>query len=270
MDTIAALLGQIPAIVWAAFIGSALTLVGVVISNWNNARERERERVMTLKRDVYMPAVDAVMGLHSLLVELASLERPVVDIDRRTTELDSKLSAIHVVGGADTVAAITAFQLRFLAAAIQLRAQRSFTKPVTDSSAALIAKIQAEPRTSIVLPEEAARDERHKKLGAVIEGDTRQFHADLSAMFKLVKMSLEKAREVGDLVPPIILAFRKELGLALDQAAYLKVWRESSAAGYGYLERVLGGLEGILKRLAAKDEGGAASSPRNREEESSR
>jgi hypothetical protein len=267
MDTIAALLEQIPATVWAAIIGSALTVAGVVISNWNNARERDRERVMTLKRDVYMPAVDAVMGLHRLLIEIADLERPVADIERRTTELISKLSAINVVGSANTVAVITAFELRCMTASIQLRAQRRFTKPIADSSAALFAKIKAEPRTSIALSEEVARDERYKRLEAVIEGDTRQFNADLSATFKLVKMSLEKAREVDELVPPIILAFRKELGLALDQEAYLKVWRESSAAGYAYAERVLGVVEGLLKDLVPKREGGAASSPRNRGEE---
>ena len=45
------------------------TLGGVLISNRHTSRQRDRE--MEFKREVFMPAMDAVMGLQAALIEIA-------------------------------------------------------------------------------------------------------------------------------------------------------------------------------------------------------
>ena len=66
---------HVPDPVWAALIGaiiaSGVSFVVTILSNRNsrkqlqmqldeNARQRDRERTMTLRRDVYLPATEAI------------------------------------------------------------------------------------------------------------------------------------------------------------------------------------------------------------------
>ena len=69
-------LQQIPESAWTAIVAIITatftlfgTLGGVLISNRHTSRQRDRE--MELKREVFMPAMDAVMGLQAALIEIA-------------------------------------------------------------------------------------------------------------------------------------------------------------------------------------------------------
>jgi hypothetical protein len=84
MTLLAAIL-QIPAVVWAAVLASALTLGGVTASNWSNtkrlrmqlqhdAEEKAKQRKAELRRDVYLSAAEELVKANAHLSRIPHLD----------------------------------------------------------------------------------------------------------------------------------------------------------------------------------------------------
>lgn len=74
----------IPDVVWSALLASALTLAGVMLSNRSNTKrlmrqlshdsnEKEKERINSLRRDVYLKAIEELARVNSYLGKLPQL-----------------------------------------------------------------------------------------------------------------------------------------------------------------------------------------------------
>jgi len=78
-------LSLIPDVVWSALLASALTLAGVMLSNRSNTKrlvkqlthysnEKEKERINSLRRDVYLKAVEELAKVNNYLGKLPQLD----------------------------------------------------------------------------------------------------------------------------------------------------------------------------------------------------
>lgn len=77
-------LHHVPEVVWAALIAALVAFTSTVLSNRNsrkqlklqlddNALQRDRDRTMCLRRDVYLPAAEALARLQGALGKLTSV-----------------------------------------------------------------------------------------------------------------------------------------------------------------------------------------------------
>src|SRR4051794_30236818 len=85
MSTIVSLFQSVPDVIWSALIASLLTLSGVLVSNWSNtnrlklqlqhdAHEKSKERVSTLRRDVYLRVAEELVRANAHLGSLPQLD----------------------------------------------------------------------------------------------------------------------------------------------------------------------------------------------------
>ena len=96
---------SIPDVVWAAIGGSALTLFGVFLQLVHDGKQRNRERELNLRRDVYLPAAEEFAATVSYIVRL-----PNIDLDEQGKMEPvpgfMKIAAkINIVGSNETIVA---------------------------------------------------------------------------------------------------------------------------------------------------------------------
>jgi hypothetical protein len=116
-------------------VGSVVTLLGVLFSNWHNRRlkrdeighaaaQRDREREMALRRDVFLPAVEAGLVMQSSIGAVANLEMSVATVVERFQASNATLAKVAVVGAQETVTACQQLSAGLGAAFTDLSLQR--------------------------------------------------------------------------------------------------------------------------------------------------
>jgi hypothetical protein len=79
------LINLVPNVIWAAIIASVLTLAGVLTTNRNNnsrltkqleheGAQRDKEREIDLRREVYLGAAEAIAEAHGKIVQIPNFE----------------------------------------------------------------------------------------------------------------------------------------------------------------------------------------------------
>jgi hypothetical protein len=133
--SIVVFLRQVPDVIWSAIIAAGIALFGTMLSNRNSrkqirmqlddtARQRESDRAMTLRRDVYLPAIEAVVRAHGALGQITDLDSDVAAIGRQLTADLATMAKVHLVGNESTVKELLEFQKRLMPAYIELFALR--------------------------------------------------------------------------------------------------------------------------------------------------
>ena len=135
MDTVIGFIKWVPIAVWSAIIASLLTLFGVLLTNYGNNRrlirqlshdavQRDRERAMEMRRQVYLDAAEAVTANHMVLMNLPNLEIPDSELGEQFSKSAATISKVNVVGSSDTVRAVSEFSLCLAGKYLQLTAKR--------------------------------------------------------------------------------------------------------------------------------------------------
>jgi hypothetical protein len=120
--TVQNLLTQIPHAVWGALAGAILTLAGVVITNWSNnkrlkiqlrhdAAERNKEREVAMRRQVYLDAAKEVVKAPQYLATLPSKDLSRVETQTELSELFARVNQVHLVGQKETVEAVSVWSI---------------------------------------------------------------------------------------------------------------------------------------------------------------
>jgi hypothetical protein len=126
---------SIPDAVWAAIIASLLTLSGVLATNrgnykrlikqlYHDAEERDKERKMDLKRQVYLEAAEAIMSMYSILNRLPDLTIIDSDLSEQFFNSSVSISKVNVIESDLTVKAISAVSLAISRKYLELTAKR--------------------------------------------------------------------------------------------------------------------------------------------------
>ncbi|MDA8360965.1 MAG: hypothetical protein M0Z44_03070, partial [Gammaproteobacteria bacterium] len=243
------LLESIPAIFYAITTGSTITLAGLYMQNRSESERnterlrhdalmRDREREMTLKREVYLRCADALAHAQEYLVAFAH------NTDERQEALvqgiGADLNKVHIVGSLATVQAIVAANEFFVRGVADLSLVRL---PVRTLREEIRAEEQFLERASARRDEALARMHQMDEAGtadsafwtvqrqvltetqAAIEasaGRVRAGKTDLAAKeAHLMRESAKAGMAFGALVVKANVAIRYELELPLDTAAYL-------------------------------------------------
>ncbi len=277
------LLESIPAIFYAITTGSTITLAGLYMQNRSESERnterlrhdalmRDREREMTLKREVYLRCADALAHAQEYLVAFAH------NTDERQEALvqgiGADLNKVHIVGSLATVQAIVAANEFFVRGVADLSLVRL---PVRTLREEIRAEEQFLERASARRDEALARMHEMDEAGtadsafwavqrqvltetqAAIEasaGRVRAGKADLAAKeAHLMRESAKAGMAFGALVVKANVAIRYELELPLDTAAYLDLMARSRAVLARHVDQ-------FHERTLADQQGEAKVSPR--------
>lgn len=136
------LIEKIPSAFWGIVIGSFFTLLGTVIANRandrrlltqiNNDREmRKRERELTLRKDVYLSAAEAISAGIKTVGRFADLEIPDNKLTEDYTNKSSAIAKVELIANEQTtgtlknlVGELSATYLHLFSKRIPLSAQR--------------------------------------------------------------------------------------------------------------------------------------------------
>lgn len=265
-------LASFPDVVWAALLASLLTLSGVLLANRSSrirqiaelkhdASQRDREREMALRRDVYLGAAGAISRAQSMLMRLADLNVADQELSAAFSRDSSAMAQVHVVGTNKTVQAISAFSQELGAAFLELTLKRLpllERKNQIELLGKFIDKSNTEQERLInIMRQLNLEGNTDQKTWGVVNDSfkfeqqknaenmeerqalTNQQHHDI---LEFLELSFDRFCTVSRLVPPAIFAVREELDLPLDREAYTKMFDENLEKGKDNIQGFLQGL----------------------------
>lgn len=227
-----------------AIIALAGTLLAAGLSFWHGARQlkhdraqRERERQLTLKREVYLPAAAAATKLQLLLTRSVDLTVSDADLMSDSSEASATLTKVELIGGNETITALTRFLAEFAARYADMGIARVELKIKAERIAVLnrlvdneLAK-QQQYRSEIVSRgnngAEVANlrtclDQAIKAHAAYATEKENQTKENLDLSLALLKTAYESYAKLGELLVPTMLAVRDEMGIEYDKAEYTR------------------------------------------------
>jgi len=240
----------LPDVVWAGVIASLLTLGGVLLTNRgsNNRNlaqlnhdkdQRNREREMVLRREVYLRATETISEAMSAIVRIADLNVSNEDLGKDISNSTSSINKIHVVGKDSTVysTAIFSSEMGYI-----------FLKLITDRIPLLVLKEQISTLEGSIEKSTKEREgiiEMMKDFNIKGNADRRlwdvlnenfnfqgkqldnYFKERLSVQKVIIKGQINLIREIAihharlrKLLIPTLIAIREELELPLDKDKY--------------------------------------------------
>ncbi len=252
-EYIAGLLERVPATLWGVVFGSFLSLTGVVISNRASERRqvsqlehdratRKQERELSLRKDIYLAAVEAIQTGMVLLSKLSNLEISVEEHIKPYLERLPALVKVQVIGLTDTIRAVTDVAGTLSVSVLQLtgkripldisRQQQNFLdnqasefenernrwlEEMRQFNLALKTdeRLWANLKGNFEFEENRAANARDR-----IKNDKL---ALLSKQIEFAEDCMIQSRSLLNLLAPAIIAIRNELGVPTDTQAYQKL-----------------------------------------------
>lgn len=253
------LLRYVPDVAWGAFIAAVASYVTAKMTNKNSRRQlqmqltadattRERERTMALRRDVYLPATEAIIGAQHALGDVSNLNKDLSEIQKDINAAFVATSKIHLVADESTVRAVMAFfaalmpaYFELLRLRIPLSAQQHAAKVnqgVADRAHADLQRTN-ELMKQFNLSGQTDQD-AWQRLVRQSKGEQemmQQYNASANALRAenmlaakaMAQRATQLALEVARKFPEAVLAARSELGLPIDPAGYRQLFAQQEA-----------------------------------------
>ncbi len=248
------------AVVGAALVAGSIALVAAWSGNKNSRRQlamqlmadkqqRERDRSMAVRRDVYIPAAEAISRIQSAISELADLGTDHALLSGRITADLGSLAKISVLGTDVTVFAISRLTAATMLAYLQLIAMRQkLLQRHGKLKAALAARdaaISQRQQITELLRQAFVSGNKDStllhRLHAQFEGDTRAAEARQADVERLLEEEVNEERELSmrilatnqevlKHVPDALIAVRRELELPVDEPALRRIFAEQQTA----------------------------------------
>ena len=249
----------IPDLVWAAIVASFMTFLGVSLQQKGEFRrlerrlqheqgERKHDRQMSLRRDTFIAAADALAKQSEYLAQFAQLD---FDFNKEQGRLQGVIGAmnkIHLIASMETVKALRESQKIFLEAIFELTEQRIPLDQI---------KRQIQDNEEAVKIWSAHRDELLQSIKASgnAPGFNQQAYDQLKRSFEVAQGEIKRVQEeqprlrsrlysdllsIGARVQELTMEFscalarlnlqaRSELEAPLDENEYLKSIKDSVA-----------------------------------------
>lgn len=244
---------NVPDAVWAAIIASLLTLGGVVLTNIGSSRRllmqlknekdlRDREREMSLRREVYLKGAESVNTAISAIVKISDINISNEQLGKDISDGTAGFGKIHVVGNEKTVFAVSTFSSELSSIYLRLIVKR-YPLIINKSNIAglegLIEKASRERDKLIEMMKEVnIRGIIDKRLMDLLNNNFEfegkqmsKWKEEKDALFKdLYAKQIELFKEctscsayLSSLLIPALMAIREELELPLDEDKYTKM-----------------------------------------------
>jgi hypothetical protein len=234
-------LDRVPATFWGVLAGSFFTLVGTALTNYHNSRRLETqiesdrrakrlERQLTLKREVFMNAIDAIMAGLRALGNVVNAEKSQDDLMAEFTAKSSALSKLQVVASMPTLRAVQSFTLKLFQAMMVLGyARKNLLAAKASKGVCDIAAESARNDVQMILEKQKEINRQGKIDKDEWEQLQRQFEFTLrfseganervrlagqtetQAVCELARNVIPWMRELNNLYVPAAVAIRKEL-----------------------------------------------------------
>ena len=193
---------------------------------------KNREREMSLRRDVYLGATEAVWAGLLAVSRFADLEIPHGKLYEGYLDKAPSIAKVHIIAKDETVKAVMNFSGELNATFLRLSVKRS---PLVGQ------KQQVEVLKSQAHEFNTEQLEQSRVLAAKLYQEQLTFIEDC----------LGETRRLGHLLMPVIFSVRKELELPIDEVAY---GRAVEAAADKQLET----LNEVIKQLRSRIASGLA------------
>lgn len=262
------LLRRVPDVVWAALIAAGVAFLTTTLSNRNsrrqlkmqldsNALRQKEEREMALRRDVYLPAAEAITRANSLLGLLSNVDSDHLSIGRQLTANLATLSKVQLVASDATVRALMTFTKTFMPAFLEmmtLRVPLLIRKNGISLQQTFMDAALAEHRRLVLLMKEhnisggtdrALLDRLNGQCAKEMDV-FRKHAAEQAELFRLQNEGIIAiAQRLGELLGPVaatvpdaILSARRELDLPIDEAEYRRLFGEQQQAAQAALRDI--------------------------------
>lgn len=247
----------IPAAFWGIVVGSFFTLGGVFLTNRANYRRlkaqldhdrilKNRERELSLRKDIYLAATEAVAAGLSATARFADLSIPHDKLIERYIEKSSAIAKVHVIAREDTIKALAnliselgATYLRLIVKRYPLIAQRqrlelilgqvnSFGKE-RDRMLELIKQFNIDGtndkrRWEVI---QNAFDFEQNRIAKALE-EHKAISEDLRVkQLQYLRECFSENTKLNHLMVPALVAIRGELELPVDETTYRQVMEEN-------------------------------------------
>lgn len=262
-------LAKVPDTVWAALTASALTLSGVWLTARmtskqfsaqlaHDATQRERERQMSLRRDVYLPAAQSLSQTHRLLTALSDIDRTDDSINRELADSLAAISAVHVIAQDETVCALTEYMNSLTSSFAELyptRLRLRMRKNDIDILTDIINRVSVSQDQTLEMMKQYNLEARHdparwaalekqfkqtQELGEQhIREQERLWDAQVREQTEFAELCMLRTIQVAKLMPRALFSVRDELELPLNKERYQELQEASASAALAALQKAL-------------------------------
>ena len=286
------LVEKIPASFWGVVIGSLLSLGGVVASNRANdrrlrqqlAHDRElktRERELTLRKDIYLDAAEAIATGINSIGNFANLDIPSDKLTAAYIVKSPSIAKVHIIAEKDTtrtvatlVGELGAAYLRLFGKRLPLLAQKQqieFLKDQMDSFGRERDRIlelmkqhnlsgEGDPRKWEIL--EKNFNFEQQRIDDVIKEHDSLSSVMASRQIDLMRECINETTERSRLVPPVLTAVRAELELPFDETNYVAVIEENIRRQQAAVSEFIEGVQSsVVAQLGASGDAQEAARP---------
>lgn len=275
MDLLA-LLEKIPATFWGVVIGSFFSLGGVVLANHASDRRlqaqldhdhklKNRERELSLRKDVYLAAAEAVTAGFNAVGRFPDLNIPYEKLTEHYQDKASSIAKINVIAKEETVRTFVRFTnelastfLRLVVKRYPLTAHQQRITILQDQlkhfGSARDRMVELMEQYNLDGTVDQHRWDQIQKKFDFEQGRVKKAIEESSALAKeLYIKQLEYMREcvsetmkLGRLLVPALIAVRKELELPIDETSYLQIIEESATRQEANLREFLENVRGVV------------------------
>jgi hypothetical protein len=283
------LIHGIPLALWVTIIVAVLspiiTLISVGRSNGasrknlkdqlaHDADQRDRERKMSLRREVYLQAAEALAHANTLIGRLSNPNSDEHAIAEEWAKDLVTISKTHIVGNDETVAAVMTYVNVLGPAFLEMLGRRVplvLRKQMIETHDGLARKADLDRERLLALMQEynlqlvkdqEKRDALNVQFEIASNTSASQHHMALELRLSQVREQLAVTERVQalarlntKLLPEAVLAVRKEMDLPLDRIAYERLWaaqQEKMEQAWGPLIAQTQAMIAQLERDAAK------------------
>ena len=280
-----ALLEKIPGTFWGVIIGAFFSLSGVILTNRAHDRNlqaqlahdrilKNREREMSLRKDVYLAAAEAVSAGLFAVSRFANLEIPPEKLTEGYLDKAPSIAKIHVIAKETTARAVVNFSAELSATFLRLFTRRLPLLQQKQQIDFLNSQIDTCNREQSRLLElqkqynlDGLRDQHRwdvlhhnfefeaERLNRTIQERDALAATLYSNQLQYMEECVAETVKLSRLLVPVIISVRKELELPIDETEYRKLMEEANAKQAESLREFVQQLQSLIaaQRAAASD-----------------
>jgi hypothetical protein len=213
----------------------------------HTADQRDRDRAMALRRDVYLPAVEAIIRSHGSLGKVINLEADLAEIGQQMITDQATMAKIHLVGSQRTVTALMTYINELMPGYMELMSLRvpmAVRRQAIDAEQSLMDRSNAMQQQIVELMRQfniagKTDQDEWQRLNRQVEAEKATFsqHADKKAELwteqlaelrrAFIRMN-ELAIRLTSLIPDAVIAARQEIELPIDPEEYRRLFAEQN------------------------------------------
>lgn len=252
-----------------ALVTGGFAIGGVLIGLLVNFLERSRDRRMTLRKEVYLQAAEAMAGFQEYLANFADPNIPQDKHKEMLKGVSASINKIHVAGEIETIRRFEAAgqffsdrvfrmsrtRFQFVQKNLKINEAKDYIGRVEESLRGLRAMMQGlqreEPTEENVRQWHATMEiyqQGEGRLNEVVQEHSRLLDERQEIHLRLLKEALESATQFREHLAQANLALRRELKLKLPEKEYVGIMDRGSQSLHRSFSTLMQGIDEDISR----------------------